>query len=179
MKPTSVLGRPVELLQIGPNGWTEQMEANPRDRAEIARTYGLSEVRSLTAEVTVSRVAGGAFAVDGRVAATIVQPCVVTLEPVEQSFAEPIALQLVEEGSPLAPPPPKPGSETLVDDGPGADVISGSVVDLGAIVLEHFALGIDPYPRAPGAALPPEVADPDASADSPFAVLAGLSKPPS
>jgi len=46
-------------------------------------------------------------------------------------------------------------------------------------VLEHFALGIDPYPRAPGAALPPEVADPDASADSPFAVLAGLSKPSS
>ena len=86
MKPTSVLGRPVELLQIGPNGWTEQIEADPRDRAEIARTYGLSEVRSLTAEVTIARVAGGAFAVDGRVAATIVQPCVVTLEPVEQSF---------------------------------------------------------------------------------------------
>ena len=44
-------------------------------------------------------------------------------------------------------------------------------IDLGALAAEFFALGLDPYPRKPGAEFvaPPEPAPPD----SPFAALAG------
>ncbi|HEY1452267.1 MAG TPA: DUF177 domain-containing protein, partial [Roseiarcus sp.] len=48
-------------------------------------------------------------------------------------------------------------------------VIDGKI-DLGALTAEHFALGLDPYPRKPGA----EFVAPDeqAAPDSPFAALA-------
>jgi hypothetical protein len=45
------------------------------------------------------------------------------------------------------------------------------VVDLGEAVAEQLALALDPYPRAPGAELPPEAVDPEAGA---FGALAAL-----
>jgi hypothetical protein len=48
------------------------------------------------------------------------------------------------------------------------------VVDLGAIATEFLILGIDPYPRKPGAVFePPQSGDGEAS---PFAALAALKK---
>ncbi len=48
------------------------------------------------------------------------------------------------------------------------------MVDLGAIATEYFLLGIDPYPRKPGA----EFQSPSAgeAAANPFAALAALKK---
>jgi hypothetical protein len=48
----------------------------------------------------------------------------------------------------------------------------GGKVDLGAIATEFLILGLDPYPRKPGAVFdpPPE----DRASDSPFAALAKL-----
>ena len=54
-------------------------------------------------------------------------------------------------------------------DSPGK--IDGTV-DLGALATEFLLLGIDPYPRKPGAVFePPSTGDPG---ESPFAALAGL-----
>ena len=50
-------------------------------------------------------------------------------------------------------------------------------IDVGALVEEYFVLAIDPYPRAPGAALPADLAETATPTDSPFAVLAGLLDP--
>jgi hypothetical protein len=51
-------------------------------------------------------------------------------------------------------------------------VMVDGTADLGAVATEFLLLGIDPYPRKPGAvfALPDE----DATGDGPFAVLAKL-----
>jgi hypothetical protein len=51
----------------------------------------------------------------------------------------------------------------------------GGAIDLGAIAAEFLMLGIDPYPRKPGA----EFAAPARETDSerPFAALAALKKP--
>jgi hypothetical protein len=50
----------------------------------------------------------------------------------------------------------------------------GGVVDLGALATEFFILGVDPYPRSPGAIFePPQNVKPD---EGPFAVLAQLTK---
>ena len=50
----------------------------------------------------------------------------------------------------------------------------GGTVDLGAIATEYFLLGIDPYPRKPGAVFePPSAGD---AATKPFAALAALKK---
>ena len=50
----------------------------------------------------------------------------------------------------------------------------GGVVDLGALATEFLILGLDPYPRKPGAVFePPQDREPQGG---PFAALAKLTK---
>jgi hypothetical protein len=95
--------------------------------------------------------------------------------PVDQKIDEDFAVRFAR--GPVADTPPKAGAEVHldVDAADPPEILTGSTIDLGPLVVEYFVLGIDPYPRAPGAALPPEAADPDGPEDaSPFAALAAL-----
>ena len=56
---------------------------------------------------------------------------------------------------------------SLDDDEP--DPIVDGKIDLGALAAEFLALGLDPYPRKPGAEFAAPVAEEDD--DSPFAPL--------
>jgi uncharacterized metal-binding protein YceD (DUF177 family) len=124
-------------------------------------------VDSLAAEASVRPWRGDGVRVTGTVRAAIRQPCVVTLEPVETAVEEAFDVRLhpdVEESAsvevdPEAPDPPEP--------------LASDLVDVGAIALEHFVLGIEPYPRAPGVAFEPVVEDGEEE-PSPFAALAAL-----
>jgi uncharacterized metal-binding protein YceD (DUF177 family) len=180
MTKSPILSHPVDATRIPPAGLTKVVAATEVQRHDLAAEYGLVEVKSLTGEMLLSGGEGDSFLVEGRVRAEVVQTCVVSLEPVAQHIDETIAVRFVPAGSTKAPLVDKPAAEVAIDpdaqDPP--EVLDGTTVDLGAIVEEHFALAIDPYPRAPGAALPPEAVDePAAGEDSPFAVLAGLGKP--
>jgi hypothetical protein len=64
---------------------------------------------------------------------------------------------------------------SLTDEDEPDPVIDGKI-DLGALAAEFFALGLDPYPRKPGAILDEERTNSD-SIDSPFAALAQRGKP--
>ena len=80
-----------------------------------------------------------------------------------------------------APPALKAGAEVVIDpDAPDPpEILDGPTIDVGAMAEENFVLAIDPYPRAPGAALPAEVvAEPSGRPILPFAVFGGLGKPP-
>ena len=57
------------------------------------------------------------------------------------------------------------------------EALVGGMVDLGAIATEYFLLGIDPYPRKPGAVFDHEIAPPDPE-DHPFAALKALKGKP-
>ena len=156
---------------------TVEIVATEPERAALASAYDLVAVKALAATATVTPGAKGAVAVDGRVVADIVQTCVVGLVPVDEHIDEPFCVHFVRE----APPLPKPGTEIVIDpDAPDPpEVLTGPTVDVGALAEETFALAIDPYPRAPGAAIPAELAmDPDDRPDSPFAVLAALARDP-
>ena len=60
------------------------------------------------------------------------------------------------------------------DETDSLEPLVGGTVDLGAIATEYFLLGIDPYPRKPGAVFePPSAGD---AATKPFAALAALKK---
>ena len=172
------LSRMRDTGSIGEAGIVEHVEASAAERAAIAAEHKLISVDSLAADLDIRRGAGGLIVVDGVLKADVVHTCVVSLEPAPQSINEPIHVTLATAGSKEAPPPPKPGAEIMVD--PDADlpeVIAGPAVDLGRIVLEHFTLALDPYPRAPGAELPAgaPIAK-DEPAESPFAALAGLAR---
>ena len=178
MTEKPLLSRTRETGSIGELGIVQRVEATAGERAAIAADLKLISVDSLAADLDIRRGAGGLIVVDGVVKAEVVHTCVVSLDPAPQSINEPIHVTLATAGSKEAPPQPKPGAEIMVDpDLDQPDVVAGPAIDLGQIVLEHFTLALNPYPRAPGAKLPPEAPiATDQPPDSPFAVLAGLAQ---
>jgi uncharacterized metal-binding protein YceD (DUF177 family) len=69
------------------------------------------------------------------------------------------------------------GAEVVIapDEEEPPEALSGEAIDLAAAVTEELILALDPYPRAPGAALsetPPSAPD----RCSPFAVLERLKR---
>ena len=149
-----------------------RIEADAEERRHLAETLNIPEVQSLCAELEVRPLRGGAFSVRGSLKAAVVQTDVVTLDPVTQTVEEGIDVTLMPaEGGPRSRQ-----KQILVDavetDGP--DLYHNGRIDLGVIAGEHLALGLDPYPRAPGIDFPGHVEDDRASDPSPFAALAKL-----
>lgn len=176
MKERGVLHRPVEVARLPAEA--VEIVADAVEREALAAEYGLVAIDRLMATATLTPGARGAVEVEGRVLADIVQTCVVSLVPVAQHIDETFALKFVQPAD--APPEPQPGTEVAIDpDRPDPpEVLTGPHIDLGAVVEEVFVLAIDPYPRAPDAALPPEAAAAtEKGGESPFAVLAGLRRP--
>ena len=173
MTAEPILSRPLEIARITADGLSETIVASEAERQALAAAYDLPAVQALSAELRVARGPGGLIEVNGRLMADIVQTCVVSLEPVEQTIDEPLSLRFVSVPAGVVP--------RADPDGPGdidpPEILSGPVLDLGALVEEHFVLSIDPYPRAPGAVLPDEFGAAAApAADSPFAALGELGK---
>jgi len=167
----------VPTRQIPEGGRHFRIEAEARERQAVAAALDIVEVEMLSAELDVRPVGSDAFAVKGSLAATVVQTDVVTLEPVRQLVAEEIDLTLVpeESGSP---------SRRRTDDSEPADALAdkdvyqGGQIDLGPIIFEHLALGLDPYPRSPGVEFSGHVENKQEKAESPFAALAELKRDP-
>jgi uncharacterized metal-binding protein YceD (DUF177 family) len=179
MSEAAIFSRPVEVARIPAEGVEMEIGANEQERAALAAACELVEVKALSATLTLEPGRKGSVTVSGRVVADIVQTCVVSLVPVDQHIDEPVSVRFVPPGSPDAPKPPKPGAEVVIQaDAPEPpEVMTGSAIDVGALAEEIFVLAIDPYPRAPGAALPAEAVEaPESGTDSPFAALADLAK---
>ena len=132
---------------------------------------GLRELSRLSAVFDLAR-RGAGVRVTGNVSARVGQTCVVTLDPVENDIDELVDLRFASQAA-----APAAKSETVAahasDDEPPEPLLDGKL-DLGAIATEFLLLGIDPYPRKPGAEFAPVKAD-DASA-KPFAALEALKK---
>ena len=159
--PAPEFSRPFPLGSVGPDGRREILEADEAERAALAARFGIPAVESLRAELRLRPEADGAVRAEGRLAAEVVQSCVVTLEPVAQRVEEAVALRLLPAGLEPRDDPDEP------DEIPSRN----GVVDLGEAVAEQLALALDPYPRAPGAVLSAEAAD---EAEHPMAALAKL-----
>jgi uncharacterized metal-binding protein YceD (DUF177 family) len=173
-----LLSWPVDVAEIGEAGVVRKFVADAAERQALAKTLDLRDLRELAAEVTLWPVGRTGVLAEGRIRADIVQTCVVSLVPVEQVIDEPFAVRFVRAGDQLAE---KQTGEVHLDaaDVDPPEVLTGHTINLGPVVYEQFVLAVDPYPRAPGAELPAEAADPDGGAgDSPFAVLAGLKRGP-
>ena len=163
---------PVAVDDIPETGLHLEIDAPEPLRAELAALAGLRELGRLSAVFDLTR-RGAGVRVTGNVSARVGQTCVVTLEPVESDIDEPVDLRF----APQAVAPASAKSETVAahtsDEDP-PEPLFGDELDLGAIATEFLLLGIDPYPRKPGAEFAPVKAD-DASA-KPFAALEALKK---
>lgn len=143
----------VNVGHVSSNPVSVKLEADKRERAALARLWNVTAVHALSAELEVQRWKRDGVRVGGTVKAEVEQPCVVTLEPVVQTIAEPVSALFVPEGSRLARMTPDSDGEVLVEaDGPDLpEPFTGDSIDLGAVAAEFVAMAIDRYPRMPGA----------------------------
>lgn len=161
---------PVALDDIPDTGLHRAIEAPPETRAALAARADVRDIPQLSATFDVVRTGGGVH-VTGRVQARVGQTCVVTLDPIENTIDELVDIRFL-------PGAEAPEAGHVVDmadkDEEPPEPLVGGKVDLGALASEFLLLGIDPYPRKPGAEFaPPQAAEPD---DHPFAGLEALKK---
>ncbi len=155
----------VRLEDVPDTGLHVEFVADPKVRASLGVLAEVRELVELSATVAVVRYRNGLRAT-GRVAATVGQTCVVTLEPMES---------LLDEAFDVVFLPPEAIADAAPSDIPADDepeVLADGVADIGAVATDVLLLGIDPYPRKPGAAFAAPVDDRPAA--GPFAVLAKL-----
>jgi uncharacterized metal-binding protein YceD (DUF177 family) len=166
---------PVRAEDIPAAGQRFELTADTATRARLATAAGLLALPRLAALFEVTRHGRHGLHVAGTVSASVQQTCVVTLEPVENDLEEAVDLTFVPEGRVPSVGHGEGDSEGMRDDAPEA-LVNGTV-DLGAIAAEYLLLGIDPYPRKPGAEFAAPAADVAASAADdghPFAALAAI-----
>ena len=137
---------------------------------EIARDLGLEQLNRLDADVRVSAWHDG-LRIEADWRAEVTQICGVSLDPFDSALTGGFAVDVVPAGSLHAPGDTDVEIVLDLDADDPPDVIEGDVVDVGAYVIEHLALEIDPFPRKPGVEFEPPEAEPEAS---PFAVLRSI-----
>jgi hypothetical protein len=139
-------------------------------RKEVAKALGLDRLNRLEAGVRLSAWHDG-LRIEADWRADVTQTCGVSLDPFDSALEGEFAVDVVPAGS-LHAPAASDVEIVLdldVDDPP--DVVEGDAVDVGAYVVEHLALEVDPFPRKPGAEFQPPEAEPE---PSPFAVLRAI-----
>jgi uncharacterized metal-binding protein YceD (DUF177 family) len=141
--------RVVRIDQIPPAGVRLTVCADEAARARIAQRLELVALARLDAVVRLVLERDRAerrVRVEGRIEAEATQTCVVTLEPVDARIDAAFE-RILDEAAPVA-------EEAVVDpELPDVEPLEGEVVDVGAIVIEEFALALDPFPRRPDASL--------------------------
>lgn len=170
MKLEPVWSHTIKVADIPPEGEEVELAPDEETRAALARFGDVLAVPVLNARLRIVSDGSGGAVVTGTVDATVRQSCVVTLEPFDNKVHEEIAVAFAPETPRIAA---KKEIVEIGDDDP-AEVIVNGTIDLGAVVSEFFVLGIDPYPRKPGAVFTPPRAEKEEEAAKPFAALAKL-----
>ncbi len=164
--PTSLpISRPVDVERMALREDGVRLEATEEERRLAADFVKIPAVHSLVGEFEITGNRRRAK-VKGRVSGRVSQTCVVTLEPFESDIAEDVDLTFAEERDNLSE---EEIERRKID--PPDEIIDGKI-DLGAVMTEFLALGLDPYPRKPGVDFEP-ITD-DKAEDSPFAALGKL-----
>lgn len=164
---------PVKAGHIRTTPQAHALVADAPTRAALAARFGLPAIAALSGHFVLSHERGGIIAASLVMNAHVTQLCVVTLEPFEAAIEERAELRFVpaakleSEEEEIAP-------ESL--EGPDEIPYEDDIIDLGEALAEQLALALDPYPRKPGAVLPDEATDGDAS---PFSALKGRFGKPS
>lgn len=163
----------VEADSVGTHRMERRISANPEERAALARRFDLLGIDRLEARFSLKRAGGGVIHVQGEIEAEVTQACVVTLAPVPATIAERFSADFADEDDRRRPTE----SDLDFDAEDPPEPIRNGHIDLGELAAEHLSLALDPYPRAPGAAIPAEFSpDPDAEAVperpvNPFSIL--------
>jgi uncharacterized metal-binding protein YceD (DUF177 family) len=139
------------------------------EAAALARLLGARAVRKLRFAGRLGPLARGGWQLDATLGATVVQTCVVTLEPVTTRVDQPVRRRFLPETEVRA-------AELVIapDEDDEIEPLAERI-DLGLVATEALALALPAYPRKPGATL--DASGAGATEDDepkPFAVLESL-----
>lgn len=118
------------------------VEATADERIALQKRDDIPQILSLTGRFHLTPADGG-LDLSGLVRAEMERECVVSLEPFISVLEEPVFLQFRRHA--VTPP----DDHDIENDYP--EPFDGQTLDLGALMLEFFELGLDPHPRKPGA----------------------------
>jgi uncharacterized metal-binding protein YceD (DUF177 family) len=167
--------RVIETMRLrGASEVPFDLTASAEECVALARLLGAQAVRKLRFRGRLAPAPDAAWRLTGELGATVVQTCVVTLEPVTTRVDAPVRRLFAPHATASL------DIDLDAEDDDEAEPL-GDAIDLGLVAIEALALALPAYPRAEGAELgelarsaPPGVA-PIAEGDlRPFAALAAL-----
>jgi uncharacterized metal-binding protein YceD (DUF177 family) len=161
---------PVRAEDVPAAGQHFELIADAATRTSLAAAASLVALPRLAAVFEVTRHGRDGLHVAGTVSASVRQTCVVTLDPIENEIEEAVDLTFVPAGRDQSVGHGEGRAEGMRDDAP--ETLVNGMVDLGAIAAEFLMIGIDPYPRKPGAEFAAPAADD--LGGHPFAALAAI-----
>ncbi|MBQ0765754.1 MAG: DUF177 domain-containing protein [Sulfitobacter litoralis] len=169
--PSPTALRVAELSQNAQTPFSLRPDAD--SLRKIAEELDLSALRKLSFEGRLKALGRSDWQLEARLGATVVQPCVVTLEPVQTRIDVDVTRLFVQDYE----EPEETEVEMAEDD---RTEPLGAWIDPAVVMIEALALEIPEYPRADGAELgqavytkPGEAPMTDEDA-RPFAGLANL-----
>ncbi|MFN3952928.1 MAG: YceD family protein [Pararhodobacter sp.] len=150
-----------------------QIRPDAAARRALAEALGLLALRKCDFRGTLAPEGRHDWRLEGRLGATVVQPCVISAEPVSTRIDVDVTRRFLRDM-----PEPEATEAEIPDD----DTLEplGAVIDPGQVMSEALALALPDYPRAAGASLdaagvpPPGAAPIDDTRPNPFAALARL-----
>jgi uncharacterized metal-binding protein YceD (DUF177 family) len=172
-----VLSRPLKVDEIR-DGTSGEIVATDVELAAIARMLDLVALKRLALSYRLGRAGGSRVRLTGQLQADVTQTCVVTLEPVDAHLDVPVEVEfwpaaLVEE---LERNAEEMGSQGVLD---WPEAVVDGRIDLGPVIYEGLATGLDPYPKRPGASFDWSQGPSEAGGggkSGPFAALAALKR---
>lgn len=197
---------PFDVAALPAEGMSFELVADAALREEFARLNNLVALFALTLSCTLKPMPSGRVRLTGMLHADVEQACVVSLEAFPARVEEPIALEFaradagalghfsqedwdmthfVKTKTGAGPHYPSafdgahgPDGDMSGDDAP--EPLQDGKIDFAALASEFLILGLDLYPRKPGAEFAPKIFGEDepvtgktvGTPSSPFAVLA-------
>lgn len=144
MASASLPSAPLRVADLSQNSETPfDLRPNAADLALIAQDMGLLGLRKLSFKGAVRALGNSDWELNGTLGATMIQPCVVTLDPVSTRIDVPVRRQYIK----VIEFSDEPEVEIPEDD---AVESLGAVIDPARVMLEALGLAIPLYPRKEG-----------------------------
>ena len=141
------------LEKIKTQGMDVDISATPQECQALARRFGLVAINKLEAKLDLRRhdhAGGPEYTVEGDFSAAVVQPCAITLEPIETCVASRLAVRYMSPQA-LGEFEEQQGQDlSLGLEEEDIEVLPEGALDLGELVAQYLAISLESYPRKPG-----------------------------